>query len=202
MASSTRPQPVSPPRYRETQEPEPHEPETLTADQIEARWEEIAENPIWDDVPYKIETDAYGQVVMDPPLRWHRRAQLRIMDLLRETLPGGETCFEMSVHTSEGTKVPDVYWDAPGHHAFGDGDRGSWTAPTICIEVRSPTNTDAEMRLKRRLYLEGGAEEVWVCDEDGRMRFFSPAGEWIRSSRAPTFPQRITIPKSGGKARP
>ena len=187
---------VSPPRYRETRERE-----TLTHAEIEARWEEIAENPIWDDVPCKIETDAYGQVVMDPPLRWHRRAQLQIMDLLREVLEGGETCFEVGVHTAEGTKVPDVYWDAPSHQAFEDEDRGSWTAPTICVEVRSPTNTDAEMRLKRRLYLEAGAEEVWICDEEGRMRFFGPAGEWLRSPRAPVFPDRIRIPNPEGESR-
>jgi len=44
-------------------------------------------------------------------------------------------------------------------------------APEVCVEVFFPGNTDKEMREKRELYFETGAEEVWYCDEDGRLSF-------------------------------
>lgn len=68
-------------------------------------------------------------------------------------------------------------------------------APEICVEILSPRNRREEMRQKMALYYQAGAEEVWLCDEDGRMEFF------VKSSPIPvlqsrfclTFPQRIDI---------
>jgi Uma2 family endonuclease len=66
-------------------------------------------------------------------------------------------------------------------------------APEICVEVRSPSNTDAEMDAKRALYFEAGAEEVWICDEDGAMRFYDADGEMDASHRAPAFPAHVEL---------
>jgi Uma2 family endonuclease len=54
----------------------------------------------------------------------------------------------------------------------------------------SESNDWEEMCLKRELYREAGAEEVWVVDE-GTVRFF---GEWeINQSKiAPGFPDRLS----------
>ena len=47
------------------------------------------------------------------------------------------------------------------------------TAPEICVEVLSPSNSKAEIAEETRLYFESGAEEGWVCDAQGAMVFFS-----------------------------
>ena len=40
------------------------------------------------------------------------------------------------------------------------------------MEVGSPTNTSPELREKKRRYLEAGADQVWICGEDGAMSSF------------------------------
>jgi Uma2 family endonuclease len=63
-------------------------------------------------------------------------------------------------------------------------------APEICVEVLSSSSTGGEIRKKRVLYLETGAEEVWVVDEDERVRFF-PEEEMERSGLVPNFPEQL-----------
>jgi len=55
----------------------------------------------------------------------------------------------------------------------------------LCVEVRSEGNTDAEMREKRRLCPDEGAQEVWVGDEGGHRRFSDTDGARDRSAPAP-----------------
>jgi Uma2 family endonuclease len=50
-------------------------------------------------------------------------------------------------------------------------------APEICVEVRSPSNSDAEMAHKTALFLQAGAVEVWIVTEDGAWRVFDAQGE-------------------------
>jgi Uma2 family endonuclease len=66
----------------------------------------------------------------------------------------------------------------------------STLAPEICVEVMSDSNTAAEMDEKRALYREIGAEEVWVVDEDGHIRFFTDE-EQAQSAIAPECPNQI-----------
>lgn len=64
----------------------------------------------------------------------------------------------------------------------------------ICVEVRSPRNTDAELKLKKQLYFEAGAEEVWYCEENGQISFFAGAEPHRRlhsSLKCPAFPAEI-----------
>ena len=49
----------------------------------------------------------------------------------------------------------------------------------------------AEMDEKIVLYLAKGAREVWLCGDDGRMRFFGNEGELKQSRLAPDFPSSI-----------
>ncbi|SFH81675.1 Uma2 family endonuclease [Planctomicrobium piriforme] len=41
-------------------------------------------------------------------------------------------------------------------------------APSLCIEVLSPSNTYGEMTAKREEYLACGVEEVWIVDPESR----------------------------------
>ena len=63
-------------------------------------------------------------------------------------------------------------------------------APEICIEVMSDSNDFEEMHEKRRLYLEAGAEEVWIVTEDREVRFFAEE-EMEHSEIAYDFPSRL-----------
>ena len=46
-------------------------------------------------------------------------------------------------------------------------------APEICVEIISPSNSMAEMHEKISLYLAQGAQEVWLCDQEGKISYFS-----------------------------
>ena len=63
-------------------------------------------------------------------------------------------------------------------------------APEICVEVLSPSNSVEEMAEKRLLYLEAGAQEVWLCGLDGKITFYTPAPS-AQSVICPHFPTQI-----------
>jgi Uma2 family endonuclease len=81
------------------------------------------------------------------------------------------------VLTSDGVRVPDVAW-ASADFMARHGDATPFPqAPEICVEVRSPSNTDAEMAYKTELFLQAGAVEVWIVDEAGAQQVFDAQGE-------------------------
>lgn len=63
-------------------------------------------------------------------------------------------------------------------------------APELCIEILSATNTVEEMDVKRGLYLNAGAEEIWLVTEEGEIRFFGEE-EMKRSEIAPNCPDHL-----------
>jgi Uma2 family endonuclease len=62
---------------------------------------------------------------------------------------------------------------------FEDPNLPLQPAPPICVEIVSPSNTATQMEEKRALYFASGAKEVWVCERDGKMRFFDSAGKLL-----------------------
>ena len=68
------------------------------------------------------------------------------------------------------------------------------TAPEICVEIISPTNMLEEQMHKGSLYLQAGAEEFWLCDELGNVRFFDASGPLERSQLCPDFPVKVILP--------
>jgi Uma2 family endonuclease len=164
---------------------------TQTKDQPGLSWKAVCEDPNLQDLPYKIETNDRGQIVMSPTHAWHGRFAYRIAQKLEEQLPDGVSSVEMAIRTTKGTKVADAVWCTA---ARWDEIKDAYdvpVAPQICVEVRSPTNTDAEIDEKRALYLEAGAEEVWICDEEGRLTVYDDEGERDASRRVPSFPTQI-----------
>jgi Uma2 family endonuclease len=84
---------------------------------------------------------------------------------------------ECCVLTSDGVRVPDVAW-ASADFMARNGDLSPFPqAPEICVEVRSPSNTDAEMAHKTELFLQAGAVEVWIVDEEGSQQVFDAHGQ-------------------------
>ena len=68
-------------------------------------------------------------------------------------------------------------------------------APEICVEVKSPSNTEAEIQEKISLYFDAGAKEVWICGATGAMSFYTPnSPKPLRSSpMCPEFPRQVKL---------
>lgn len=154
-------------------------------------WSEIVDNPYLQDLPFKIEQDRYGNILMSPASNWHGRIQVRLAKRLERELSGGEAFVECSVQTSEGVKVPDVVWQSDAHFAVHGDTTPMTVAPEICVEVLSPRNSRVEMDDKRALYFAAGAVEVWSCDKSGKMEFFDLSGQLAESKLAPGFPSHL-----------
>lgn len=157
-------------------------------------WEQVCASPHLQDLPFKIETSRYGQVVMSPATNWHGRYQSSISILMCELTGVRERIFtECVIDNSEGTKVADVAWWSLEFLAAHKHEASYSKAPEICVEVVFPSNSEAELAEKRRLYFEQGAQEVWICDDAGTMFFFAPAGQLSQSQLIPEFPLSIEI---------
>jgi Uma2 family endonuclease len=139
------------------------------------RWTGLCDDPSWKDWPGKIELNGLGVIEMSPASNRHGRLQALIAAAMEAQLKGA-AFVECSVLTDDGVRVPDVAWASPGFMARHGMVTPFPLAPEICIEVRSPTNTDAEMAFKVDLFLRAGAEEAWVVDADGTVHVFDANG--------------------------
>jgi Uma2 family endonuclease len=161
----------------------------------ESAWARVLRDPQLRDLPYKVETNAVGQIVLSPHTPYHSLLQSQIYDALKNHVDrSGRPTTEFAVATEDGVKVPDVVWLS--QNRFGQVPRdadASPVMPEICIEVLSESNTEAEITEKRRLYFREGAQEVWTCDEDGSMTFYNANGQRDASALAPSFPSSVAI---------
>jgi Uma2 family endonuclease len=153
-------------------------------------WADVCAHPVLRALPFKIEQDRYGRIVMSPPFARHAKRQYRIARLLEDAL-GGTPATECPVMTSDGVKVPDVVWMSDAFEADHGTDEVYTVAPPICVEVMSPANSWGEMVEKVTLYLARGAQEVWICETDGSLRIFAYEGEIEVSRLAPGAPRAV-----------
>jgi Uma2 family endonuclease len=150
--------------------------QTTPHEALALRWAELCNDPLLRDLPGKIELNAYGVIEMSPASNRHGINQMAIGRALADQLPAGTAMVECSIATAEGVRVPDVAW-ASAEFIARHGDVTPYpAAPEICVEVRSPSNTDAEMAFKTRLFLEAGAVEVWIVSEGGGWQVFDAGG--------------------------
>ena len=156
-----------------------------------ASWKELCADPALQDLPYKIETNVRGQLVMSPTYQYHGRFAFLIAGALEEHLPAGEASVACAIRTSQGVKVADAVWCTAERWEQIKDAYDAPVAPQICGEVLSPANTYDEMPEKRVLYVEAGAEEVWLCDAKGAISFVDPDGRRESSRRVPSFPSSI-----------
>jgi Uma2 family endonuclease len=155
------------------------------------RWEEVCENRQLQDLPFKIELNKWGQIVMSPVKIKHSFYQGRIQRLLESFIKTGEVMPECAIDTSDGVKVADVVWCSAERFDRIQEQVSASIAPEICIEVKSNGNTLDEMEFKQKLYFAAGAKEVWICNEQGQITFSNEQGELERSSLVPDFPGLI-----------
>lgn len=156
-------------------------------------WQEVCEHPSLKDLPFKIELDELGRIIMSPVKLRHSALQGEIEFLLRCLLKKGKTLPECAIKTSKGTKVADVAWVSTVTWEKIKTEADASIAPEICVEVISASNSSIEMREKRKLYFEAGAKEVWLCNEQGEMQFFNAQQALSRSPLVPDFPEKVEI---------
>jgi hypothetical protein len=72
-------------------------------------WHRVLHDPQLRDLPYKIETNEHGQIVLSPHKPQHGIRQSKVSDLLRDhATQVGTRAVEFAVETTKGVKVPDV----------------------------------------------------------------------------------------------
>jgi Uma2 family endonuclease len=155
------------------------------------KWEEVCADRQLQDLPFKIELNKWGQIVMSPVKIKHSFYQGRIQRLLQSLLTTGEVMPECAIETSDGVKVADVVWCSVERFDLIQDRVSASIAPEICIEVKSSGNSWEEMEFKQKLYFEAQAIEVWICSEQGKITFFDRQGELSKSLLVPNFPNQI-----------
>ena len=155
------------------------------------RWQEVVEDPNLKNLPFKIELNEYGKILMSPQKVYHSAFQGEIGYLLQSILKSGKVLSECAITTNKGVKVADVAWASSDRFSVIKNETACSIAPEICIEIISASNSAKEMKEKRDLYFEHGAEEFWLCDENGNITFFDKDGRINNSKKAPKFPKKI-----------
>ena len=155
------------------------------------KWEEVCKNQQLQNLPFKIELNKWGQIVMSPVNIKHSFYQGRIQRLLESLLQTGEVMPECAINTSDGVKVADVVWCSDERFDQIQDEVSASIAPEICIEVKSIGNTLEEMEFKKKLYFEAQAMEVWICNEQGDIIFYNEQNELTQSLLVPYFPTQI-----------
>ena len=158
-------------------------------------WAEVIENPFLKDLPFKIELNKWGQLLMSPASNDHGLRQSDIVIKINNNKKSGRIITECSVQTPEGVKVADVAW-LSDEFIEKHGFKTPYTvAPEICVEVISPSNRKAEMQEKIKLYLERGAIEVWLCNQQGEISYYSCDGKLEKSGEIEAVSIKRTVEK-------
>ena len=74
------------------------------------QWQEVCEHPSLKNLPFKIELNERGEIIMNAVKVIHSLYQGEIEFILRSLLKTGRTMPECAIKTPRGTKVADVAW--------------------------------------------------------------------------------------------
>src|SRR5437870_2472177 len=113
------------------------------------RWEELLAEPELARFEGRIETDRYGRMItIAPPAPTHGGFQFEIGYLLRRLMRRGRVLTECPISTADGVKAADVAWASARCMAELGKRKCFLKAPEICVEVLSPSDTEAEIQEK------------------------------------------------------
>jgi Uma2 family endonuclease len=144
-------------------------------------WANVINNPYLKNLPFKIELNKWGKILMSPASNNHGRIQYEVGAYIDKHKASGKIIMECSIQTSDGVKVADVAWASDAfieHHGY---ETPYLRAPEICVEITSPSNFKGEIEEKVQLYLARGAVEVWIVDDTGSISFYSYEGQIPKS---------------------
>jgi Uma2 family endonuclease len=156
-------------------------------------WQEVCEHPSLKDLPFKVETNEYGQIVMTPVNNLRGILRGEIGYKLSPSFSTGHVLSSAAIRTSKGTKVADVAWISFERWEQVKHEADASQSPEICVDVILAHYSEKDVMQKKSLYFEAGAKEVWLCSENGDMRFFNPEHELIHSELVPDFPLKIEV---------
>ena len=146
-------------------------------------WTSVINNPFLKDIPFKIELDKWGKILMSPASYNHGNLQFETGVKIKDgKQSNGRVITECSILTSQGVKVADVAWASDEFIKKFGFETPYKRAPEICVEVVSPSNSQGEINEKIELYLSKGAHEVWIVNEDGKIRYYTYEGEIEKSN--------------------
>ena len=150
-------------------------------------WSKVINSPLLQNLPFKIEQNRFGQLLMSPASNRHGMLQVAIALALSKRKRGGRIINECSIQTSDGVKVADVAWASDAFITEYSEKTPYPHAPELCIEIISPSNSKAAIEFKIELYLARGAHEVWTVDEKGKLKFYTNDGAMKSSKLFPRF---------------
>jgi Uma2 family endonuclease len=156
----------------------------LDTEVLSRRWREILDDPRFANFAGKIDLDRWGRMIVTPVNTEHAGIAGRLARLLEEQL-GGRALVEAGVRTADGVFAPDVLWCTDGYWEGRREQTPLETAPDICVEVASPSNTIQDLYTKMRAYLAAGATEAWIVfPRAKRVEFHGRSGQVAVSSFA------------------
>jgi Uma2 family endonuclease len=155
------------------------------------QWQDVLADKSLQDLPYKIELNEKGNIEMSPASIIHSLLQGEMALLLGNNL-GGCVFTELAIQTSNGVRVPDVAWGSQNFIRKHKDELFASSAPEICVEIISPSNTAKEMLDKTQLFIEAGAQEVWLVTESGDISFYNKDGQ-IDTSEFDIKTDKITL---------
>ncbi len=145
------------------------------------QWQDVLADKSLQDLPYKIELNDKGNIEMSPASLLHSLIQGKLALLLGSTLTQGSVFTELAIQTSNGIRVPDVAWGSHHYIKKHKTEIYASSAPEICVEIISPSNTPKEMLEKVRLFIEADAREVWLVTESGDISIYNQNGQTDKS---------------------
>lgn len=169
------------------------------ADQVEfnlRRWTEVMADRELAKIEGRIETDRHGYIIMSPPPGAdHGGYQFKIGVLLHTCMKDGRVLTECPISTADGVRAADVVWASTECNRARGNYQVFPKCPEICVEVRSPGNTQAEINEKVALYFDAGAHEVWICNLKGKMIFLGRKSikPLPHSKLCPGFPGKVVL---------
>lgn len=152
----------------------------LSDEALGIMYRKLCDDPMFANLPGKIEIDRWGRMVMSPASNYHGNLEARLVERLASL--GGERYVEASVLTPAGILVPDVVWVSPEFRAAHGNQTPFMRAPEICIEVASPSNSIKVLEEKTAAFLASGALEAWIVySQSKRVEFHHRPGVLMRS---------------------
>lgn len=145
-------------------------------------WSNVIDNPLLRDLPFKIELNKWGKILMSPANNNHGRLQYEVGARIDRYKRSGKIIMECSIQTSDGVKVADVAWASDEFIKKYKYNTPYIKAPEICVEITSPSNSKGEIDEKIQLYLAKGASEVWIVNESGDIQYYSHEGGILSSA--------------------
>jgi Uma2 family endonuclease len=153
----------------------------LDRNELLQRWQALANDP---DSPDRYELNELGELILAPkPTNDHQRVAQAVVRSIEAQL-GPEAGTEIAVLTDRGIRVPNVVWMPVARWRGAKGESPFSFVPDLCVEILSPSNSRAEIRMKIGAYLRGGAREVIIVGRKGEIEYHGPEGRREASALA------------------